>query len=956
MKNVFSPRARRFALSYLAFAAFGAGAFAELPAAFKGIDFNAAIPEEKNIVFEADFNDGAGGYEKADWRYQYSGPLGVSFGDGAAVISVDYAKDADKDYSKAGGFSLWLDKSKEHGSIGKARMDVYFDEKELEDGGGTLGIEFFIKCEGKEDKSFEAILEPKKATAVSGSIKRQSVEIEADGYESLTTNQIAVLLVGHKTAFKGSVLIDNFRVNSEERVDNSSVSTTRPSKEKPAVRIRDGMLVTAQGSIPLPVSVSLSDENADDSAKAVYAYLSAMGKSGNAIYGHQNDTWRKAGSPSLSASDTKDATGSISGIVGIDALSLTGNEYSAEEFNRTLGKKFGTKLPETLSGNVAAAAILTNETAKEGALITMSAHIPNFKRVKEKGLRQASKNAPYERYDFSGYTPGVFDGDIMNNILPGGAYSGIYTAYLDMIADYAHQVQGAILFRPFHENTGSWFWWGKAFCDAETYKNVYRFTVDYLKNEKDVHNFIYVYSPGAEASSVEEYAERYPGDEYVDMVGFDMYHDDPAQNDSFFSAFAAEISIVQEFARRHKKLFAVTETGIRTTTPERGHNQTALRSSGNKVTGWYRKMLETVSASDASYFLLWANFSKRDGYYSPYVNEILPDGFRKGHEMLDPFISFFNDKRSVFAVQQQEAISSLDGSKITQIPFDTAKGYITSPVGGTRILKPAVLSANAFPASENDGVSFIIRADEKVVLPAMKKGNAYTAKLDKKTLSRLGMREGTISLAVGGTEVQKIKVIFNVAEPKDNPLLVDDFEKYLGTDDLLQKSWNTNKASGSDIRISLDKENRHSGNFGMKFSYSETADGWAGAVIAKGANWSKQNAVQFWTKPDGNNQKTVFQIVANKRIYEVYLQEYDGYKGKTGPVLVTIPFSEFCERDAPGQPKGKLVQDAGKIEQVGLWVNAIAGSDAAKDGTVSGTIYYDDIKAVKTSSTVPRFE
>lgn len=48
----------------------------------------------------------------------------------------------------------------------------------------------------------------------------------------------------------------------------------------------------------------------------------------------------------------------------------------------------------------------------------------------------------------------------MNEIMPGGKYNEIYTAYLDTIVDYAKQVEGTILYRPFHENTGSWFWWG----------------------------------------------------------------------------------------------------------------------------------------------------------------------------------------------------------------------------------------------------------------------------------------------------------------------------------------------------------------------------------------------------------------------------------------------------------------------------------------------------------------
>ena len=48
----------------------------------------------------------------------------------------------------------------------------------------------------------------------------------------------------------------------------------------------------------------------------------------------------------------------------------------------------------------------------------------------------------------------------MNQILPGGKYNEIFNAYLDMIADFAGRVDGPVMFRPFHEATGSWFWWG----------------------------------------------------------------------------------------------------------------------------------------------------------------------------------------------------------------------------------------------------------------------------------------------------------------------------------------------------------------------------------------------------------------------------------------------------------------------------------------------------------------
>jgi mannan endo-1,4-beta-mannosidase len=41
-----------------------------------------------------------------------------------------------------------------------------------------------------------------------------------------------------------------------------------------------------------------------------------------------------------------------------------------------------------------------------------------------------------------------------------------------------------IIFRPFHEFDGNWFWWGANYCTAEEYISVYRFTVNYLRDTK----------------------------------------------------------------------------------------------------------------------------------------------------------------------------------------------------------------------------------------------------------------------------------------------------------------------------------------------------------------------------------------------------------------------------------------------------------------------------------------
>jgi hypothetical protein len=99
-------------------------------------------------------------------------------------------------------------------------------------------------------------------------------------------------------------------------------------------------------------------------------------------------------------------------------------------------------------------------------------------------------------------------------------------------ADYLEQLADArvpVLWRPLHEIEGGWFWWS----DTETPENtaaLWRLMYDYLVKERKLHNLIWVYSSALKAGNhgkdveVIEYRKRfYPGDDYVDIAGIDIY-------------------------------------------------------------------------------------------------------------------------------------------------------------------------------------------------------------------------------------------------------------------------------------------------------------------------------------------------------------------------------------------------------------------------------------------------
>lgn len=922
-------------------------------------DVTPVYAAEQTVLKKFDFDDGIGGwYYGSGWEYDYSagGSSSVEADNGQLKFHVDYSADKDKGWSQA--TAVWEPTDGKGMNLSGATsvtLDLFYEASKMKTGA------FAVKVYCDEGLDAYADLDLSAAETVSGDIKKIPVEInfEALPAKASDVKKLAVQLIGKNTDYKGAVWFDDICIAAGSASD-VSVDSTITVKDTQQITVSDGALVTykedgSEQKTKLAATVSMADKKATAQAKKLYAYLKAVGASDSVIYGHQNDIHHKAGNADLSNSDTKDVTGSISGVFGIDALSLTGNEYSAGKYNETHTEA----LKETISNNVRAAALLSNEAAAEGAIITLSAHMPNFAAV-EKNKNYKSSDPTYAKYIFNGYSPNSTENDPMNQILPGGKYNEIYNAYLDMIADYAKKVDSAIIFRPFHENTGSWFWWGAAFCDAETFKNVYRYTVEYLRDTKNIHNLIYAYSPSnTGAGTVADYELRYPGDAYVDLVGFDMYDRKPANDGVFMKQFKKQLAVVEKFAKKHGKLVAVTETGA-ADDPAPGDNQTALLKSGNENKDWYNQILDIVSESEASYFLLWANFGKADGFYSPYVDAVNEDGSLHGHEMLDNFISFYNDGRSIFAKDQKDVLTKQSFGKITaKAAAAGVTGYITSPIADQRILKAVTIQAKVTGASADTAVKFVLKAGKnKVTLKAKSKGKGYyTAKLSAAKLKKLGKKVGTLSLYIDGKKAQTISETYNIKAAKADPYLIDGFENYYGVDDQLTRAWTTNADSDCKVTLALQKSRKSEGTYGLKFTYDETATGWGGATISKEVDWSDCNALQFYTIPDGKNQKVVIQITANGVVYEAYLNTYSAYQKNGGkPILVTIPFSEFCQRDTEGNPKGGLAKDRGKIQSFGLWVNAISDSPAVTNGRVKGTIYYDNITAVKSSAKKATFQ
>lgn len=121
----------------------------------------------------------------------------------------------------------------------------------------------------------------------------------------------------------------------------------------------------------------------------------------------------------------------------------------------------------------------------------------------------------------------------LNELLQTGtAVHTQWLAQLDQVAAGLAELQTAgvvVLWRPFHEMNGDWFWWGMKIHpdDPGPYQRLWRQMFDYFTNTKKLNNLLWVYSttPEMEPSWTRPVDFYYPGTEYVDIVGQDIYQE-----------------------------------------------------------------------------------------------------------------------------------------------------------------------------------------------------------------------------------------------------------------------------------------------------------------------------------------------------------------------------------------------------------------------------------------------
>ena len=869
-----------------------------LSAAFLFAPFGVEQVEAAQAQVQAqvwDFVQGAGLWKySGKWAYQGDAVLSYAsgIGNGSLKLDVDFSKDVEEGWSEVklanGGVSASspLDLT----GYNHVSFDFYYVPQAMHK--GSFKTKLYMKMADGREVSACPDIDLKTAVKAGNGLQKVHVDVPFAATDGKVVD-FELSVVGCNTDYQGSLYLDTITLGYDDGYVQRTV--------QPAAQQRVDMK-----KLSIPSTVALTDPAAIDNAARLYAYLQGMAASEYVMYGHQNDLLMKAGKAD---SDTYGMVKDYPAVIAMDAMTLAGNntEYQGHT------PADGAFPPVAGEAALKRAVELSEKAAKKGAIVSLSAHMPNFAQVAGKGKIQGA-------YDYSGFTSVVTTGNVVQRIMPGGDLNEVYCGYLDKIAAYGLALQKEnipVLFRPFHENNGSWFWWGAAHCSASEFKNLFRYTEEYLRDQKGVHNFLYVYSPNGPFADENDYLTRYPGDAFIDIPGFDMYQEHPQAKDGWMDSFAQNMDIVQAFAAQHHKVTTVPEAGILC-------GKDTLGRTGAQRKDWYSEVLDVMSKHKMAYFLSWSNFNA-DVFDEPYMVDA-----KRGHEMVDGFTRFYNDPRSVFAGQ----MGRYQELHVTKTAAASTYGYLLAPSSNARVCAPVEVKAKA--VGNNQKVRFLYKnaAGQELAAADAVKGTdgLYTGEIRQADLDAMGQTVGTVELELDGQVMDSLRVFYNMPEVKAPQEQVDDFECYYGDNELLKGAYSTNCGPGCSIQPLLTNQQHSNGNAGLDFHYKLAKGGWAGIIKSmNGTDWSDYDAVQFWLLPDGKAQKLIIQINTDGEDFEVNLADV---AAQTKPQLVTLPFSAF-------KGKNNGVFNKKHIQHFAIYCNTVG------DDPVDSHFYLDDIKAVK---------
>lgn len=210
-----------------------------------------------------------------------------------------------------------------------------------------------------------------------------------------------------------------------------------------------------------------ADPEATPEAQALFQRLQKIQKKGT-MYGHQDDLmyghtwWNEPG-----CSDTKNTVGDYPAVAGFELGKIELGD------SRSLDSVAFNNIREQVKW-----------WHKQNGIITVSWHVVNPVSSQWPGIKEA--NGAGSAWDVSMLSANGTNA--VRSVLPGGENHALFNSWLERLARYFltwRDNDGTLIpfiFRPWHEHSGNFFWWGRSRCYDEEYAELWHYTVNYLRD------------------------------------------------------------------------------------------------------------------------------------------------------------------------------------------------------------------------------------------------------------------------------------------------------------------------------------------------------------------------------------------------------------------------------------------------------------------------------------------
>lgn len=348
--------------------------------------------------------------------------------------------------------------------------------------------------------------------------------------------------------------------------------------------------------VPTAVELKLSDPNATAETKALYSNLWRIQEKGT-MFGHHDDLlYGRNWITQAGRSDIKDVCGDYPAVFSVDFAEIMDDRSTTSTLNNDRAR-------------------VIKEARERGEVITACCHLNN-------------PLTGGDSWDNSKNT-------VAKEILTEGSATNVkFNSWLDKLAVFANNLKDnngkviPIVFRPFHEHTQAWSWWGSSATTQEEFINLWKYTIDYLKNKKQVHSFIYAISPQLDSQgTVDSFLFRWPGDNYVDFLGWDSYHGTNT------AAFSTNLRNLATLSQQKLKPCGVTETGV----------EGIVKNGAPYDTYWTNEISVPLTGKKVSMVVMWRNkydpLHEGTHFYAPF----------EGHSSVANFKLLYTSPNMIFS-------------------------------------------------------------------------------------------------------------------------------------------------------------------------------------------------------------------------------------------------------------------------------------------------------------------